>query len=260
MEVLRNFVVSKYKCEYARGKTLNFAKAFLKYLTKTHLDTRYQAFEIFLQKPKVLKERKNLTARIITREDIVNVIAHISKAERDGDIDHRKAQLFTAFVLFGAYTGQRTIATMMKLTVGQFRDALQSDKPVVHVKSQQDKIRMAHYVPVHPQVVEALHPLLDGRKDNKYMFQYYSFYKWVKREKIPLTRISGNFVLGDLRKFAEQYGDIIQWDQSNRAYILTHGVSGVEWAHYRHPLPENVFDIYMRYWSDVELSPEKHFL
>ena len=48
-----------------------------------------------------------------------------------------------------------------------------------------------------------------------------------KTEKIPLTRTASHFVLGDLRKFAEQYGDIIQWNESNRAYILTHGVSGV---------------------------------
>jgi hypothetical protein len=33
---------------------------------------------------------------------------------------------------------------------------------------------------------------------------------WLKREKIPLRRISGYFVLGDLRTFVEQYGDIIQ--------------------------------------------------
>ena len=72
------------------------------------------------------------------------------------------------------------------------------------------------------------------------MFEYYGFYDRVKRQKIPLPRLSGYFVLGDLGKFAEQYGDIIQWDQSNRAYILTRGVSGVEWAHYRHPLPEFV--------------------
>jgi len=52
MEVSRNFVVTKYQCEYSKGKALNFAKAFLKYLTKTHLDTRYQAFQIFLQKTK----------------------------------------------------------------------------------------------------------------------------------------------------------------------------------------------------------------
>ena len=201
--------------------------------------------------PKALKERKNLTARIITKEDIFNVIAHISRAEQEGLISHRKAQQFTACVLFGAYTGRRTIAAMMKLTVGQFRDALQADKPVLHVKSQQDKIRMAHYVPLHPQVVEAVYPLLDGRDDNKHMFRYYSFYKWIKQQKIPLSRIADRFVLGDLRKFAEQHGDVIQWEQSNRAYILTHRVSGVEWAHYKHSLPEFVYDVYMKYWSDV---------
>jgi hypothetical protein len=78
------------------------------------------------------------------------------------------------------------------------------------------------------------------------MFTYNSFNMWIKRQKIPLTRTTSHFVLGDLRKFAEQYGDIIQWDhgdiiqwdQSNRAHVLTHGVSGVEWVHYRHPLPE----------------------
>ncbi len=72
---------------------------------------------------------------------------------------------------------------------------------------------------------------------------------WVKRAKIPISRFKGQFVLGDLRKFAEQHGDIIGWDQSNRAYILTHGVSGVDWTHYKHPLPENVYDSYMRYWE-----------
>ena len=128
---------------------------------------------------------------------------------------------------------------------------MQLEKPVVDVKASQDKIRMAHHVPVHPEVVEVVYPLLDGRDDNKHIFSYYSFYKWVKQQKIPLLRIADHFVLGDLRKFAEQYGDIIQWDQSNRAYILTHGVSGVEWSHYRHPLPEYVYEVYMKYWSDV---------
>jgi hypothetical protein len=35
---------------------------------------------------------------------------------------------------------------------------------------------------------------------------------------------------------------------------MTHGVSGVEWSHYRHPLPENVYDIYMKYWADVDFT------
>ncbi|MGZ4847059.1 MAG: hypothetical protein ACXV5H_10385 [Halobacteriota archaeon] len=76
---------------------------------------------------------------------------------------------------------------------------------------------------------------------------------WVKRVKIPLSRANFYFVLGDLRKFAEQHGDIIGWDHSNRAYILTHGVSGVDWSHYKHPLPEHVYDVYMQYWRDVRL-------
>jgi len=77
---------------------------------------------------------------------------------------------------------------------------------------------------------------------------------WIKRKKIPLARTASHFVLGDLRKFAEQYGDIIGWDQSNRAYILTHGVSGVDWRFDKHPLPEHVYDVYMRYWKEVRLT------
>ncbi|MGD0172164.1 MAG: hypothetical protein ABSB81_08595 [Halobacteriota archaeon] len=61
-------------------------------------------------------------------------------------------------------------------------------------------------------------------------------------------------MLSDLRKFTEQHGDVIGWDSSNRAHILTHGVSGVSWSHYRNPLPENVYDIYMNYWENVDLT------
>ncbi len=62
-----------------------------------------------------------------------------------------------------------------------------------------------------------------------------------------LTRCASTFVSSDLRKFAEQHGDIIGWQQSNRAYLLTHGVSGIDWSHYKPSLPENVYDIYVRY-------------
>ena len=140
---------------------------------------------------------------------------------------------------------------MSKLTVGQFRAALQLERPVLHVKSSQDKIKMEHYVPLHQHVIDALQPLLVGRGEKVAMFAYNNFNQLVKRQKIPLSRISSHFVLGDFRKFAEQYGDVIQWEQSNRAYILTNGVSGVEWTHYRHLLPEYVFGVYLKYWNDV---------
>jgi hypothetical protein len=97
----------------------------------------------------------------------------------------------------------------------------------------------------------AIEPLLDDRKDNSPFFDYNSLLMLIKRQQIPLARINSHFVLGDLRKFAEQYGDAIQWDQSNRAYIMTHGVSGIDWKHYKHPLPENVYDAYIQFWKDV---------
>ena len=204
--------------------------------------------------PKLPKERKIVTARIVTQADITNVLTHIKRAEQNGSINRVRAQQYEAFVVFGAYTGQRSMATAANLTVGQFRQALEDDKPVLHVTTKQDKIRMEHYVPLHPCVVKAVSPLLDERKAAELMFQHGSLWMWLKRQKIPMTRFSGHFVLSDLRKFAEQYGDIIQWDQSNRSYIMTHGVSGIDWKHYKHPLPEHVYNVYMKYWADVQLN------
>jgi len=36
--------------------------------------------------------------------------------------------------------------------------------------------------------------------------------------------------------------------------MMTHGVSGIDWKLYKHPLPENVYDVYMKAWGDVELA------
>ncbi len=131
------------------------------------------------------------------------------------------------------------------------------NKPVVRITAKQCKIKFEHYCPLHPVVIVAIKPLVEERGDNELVFSYTSFANFVRedRNKIPLSRINNHFVVGDLRKFTEQYGDVIGWEQSNRSYILTRGVSGVEWAHYRHPLPEYVYDVYMRYWKDVVLAP-----
>jgi hypothetical protein len=69
-----------------------------------------------------------------------------------------------------------------------------------------------------------------------------------------MSRFHGHFVLGDLRKFVEQHGDAIGWDQSNRAYIMTHGVSGIDWKHYKQPLPEHVYDVYLQYSQSVTVA------
>ena len=49
LDAVRAYVFEKYKCDYAKGRVLNFAKGFLKYLSKTGFDTCYVAFELFLE-------------------------------------------------------------------------------------------------------------------------------------------------------------------------------------------------------------------
>ena len=253
---LRKTTLAKYKCEDSKSKVLTFAVAFLKHLARIHLDTRYRSFELFLERPRRIKVRKNVTSRIVTKEDIERVLDHIHSAECSGSISRARAEQYTAFTVFGALTGQRSMATMAKLTVGQFREAVQLSKPVLHVKSNQDKVKMAHYVPLAQQVIAAIQPLLNGRQDEELMFKHGSFWMWIKRQKIPMSRFKGTFQLGDLRKWTSQQADISGWEQSNRAYVMTHDISSVSWSHYRHPLPEHVYDVYVKHWADVRLACE----
>jgi hypothetical protein len=34
---------------------------------------------------------------------------------------------------------------------------------------------------------------------------------------------------------------------------MTLGVSGIDWKHYKHPLPEHVYGVYMKDWKGVAL-------
>ncbi len=253
MSALRNGVLTKYRDIYAKRKVLRLARAFLRYMSKIHFDERYTAFDLFLGQPRSVKERKPVTSRIVTRADVENILTAAKQAHHKGDIDTHHYLHYKAIALFGAYTGQRPLATIARLTVGQFKEALEMEKPVLEVLPEQDKIRMQHYCPLHPQVIEAILPLLDGHKDDEPVFEQLSFQQWLKYTNIRLLHSDARIVNGDLRRFCEQEGDILQWDQSNKNYIITHGVSGVDWRFYKSPRPGPVFDIYMKYWRDVEL-------
>jgi integrase len=205
---------------------LSFAKSFLKFLAITKAKPSYQTFVPYLELPRTIKDRQR-TPRIVTKEDIDNILLHIRRAEQGGKINPERSAQYSAFVLFWAYTGQRS-ESIAKLTVGQFREALAAEKPVLSVDSSQDKIHMSHYVPLHPRLVEIIEPLLAARENGEPMFTHGSFLMWVKRQKIPMSRFKGYFVLSDLRKFAEQQGDIIEWGGTNREFIMTHGVSGID--------------------------------
>jgi hypothetical protein len=57
-DALRDHLSERDTQVYAPRKVLNFATAFLNYLAKTHFDTRYQAFDLFLEMSKRLNSRK----------------------------------------------------------------------------------------------------------------------------------------------------------------------------------------------------------
>ena len=254
LDVVRDITLGKYSSFYSKRKVLNFAKGFLKYLTKTTFDTRCLAFELFLEMPKIGKTRKHVTSRIVSKEDVKNLLKAIEQARQSGRIDDSHFLNYKALILFGAFTGQRPLATTARLIVGQFKEAVEMEKPVLDVFPEQDKIRMRHYCPLHPQVVEAMWPLLDGRRDDAPVFEQLSFQQWLRYNEVRLLRSDVRIVNGDLRKFCEQMGDILQWDQSNKNYILTHGVSGVDWRFYKHPLPDSVCNVYMEYWANVSFE------
>jgi hypothetical protein len=233
---------------------------FLSYLTKTRLDSRYESFRLFLELPKAVKTCKLLKGRIVTIEDVQNVLGSLKVRYARGKLDERHYVAYKASIIFGAFTGQGPDATIGRITAGQFKEALKfrSREPTLHVSADQDKIRTAHYVSLHPRVIEACAPLLDKKDGNEIMFPLCALNQWLWKSRragneIPLSRCRGYCVLRDC-KFTEQYGDVIGWDSSNRAYVLTHGVGGIDWKHHKHPLPEHVYDIYMKAWRDVDLT------
>ena len=120
-DALRVHLSDRYTDYWAPRKVMNFATAFLKYLAKTHFDSRYQAFDLFLEMPKGLKTRKHVTSRIITKEDVKNVLVAIQTAYENNEIEQHHYLHYKAIVLFSAFTGQRQEATVARLTIGQFR-------------------------------------------------------------------------------------------------------------------------------------------
>ena len=170
--------------------------AFLKYLTKTRLDNRYYALSIFLEKPKTLRHQKRITNRIITKQDIKNILAHIKTAESDGRLSVHRAQQYTAFILFGAYTGQRSNATISKLTVKQFREVVQLEKHVVHVKA--SRHLSLHHQFVRFRKIELFYNLINMGE----------FMDYIGKSKISPLYSKGRVIYPQIR-LPQRYNDII---------------------------------------------------
>lgn len=246
---LRQEVYSKYKSRDSWSKYLNFGSGFLKHLATTQNDHRFHRFISYMALPKSRREIKLLTPRIIVDQDIRRVLNEIEGS----NLPPTKKAYYKALILFLAYSGQR-VMTASQLTVEQFSVALNSNPPVLTVEAAQDKIRMAHYVPLHPKIIPLLDSLVENRSNALPMFDYTGLMLWLRKKQIPLDRTDGVLQLKDLRKFFEQKSDEIGFIDANKNFIMSHGVSSINWQSYKQFLPENVHRKYIEVWGDVSFD------
>ena len=109
-------------------------------------------------------------------------------AKEEKGADPTKIRNYRAFELLASYTGLRP-STIQRLTVRQFKAALDEEKPVLHVLAEQEKNRVEHYVPLHPFIVSAISEVLahdfGEKKDDKPFFLFDSFEKWARTTENP---------------------------------------------------------------------------
>ena len=146
----------------------------------------------------------DVTSRIVTKEDVENVLLAIRKAYEDEEIDQQHYLNYRVRAVRRIYRAEAPIndSAIVGSASLEMRSVRKSRGP--DILPNQDKIRMQHYCPLHQQVVEGVTPLLEGRLDNELMFKQLSFERWLRQQKVPLMHCSPVFLPGDLRKVCEQ--------------------------------------------------------
>jgi hypothetical protein len=222
------------------------------------MNPKILSYHSIFEKPKNRQPIKLLTSRIIVQEDIQKALGEIAS---DSELSDTKKLNYHTLILFLSYSGQRTI-TASRLTISQFKMALGLTPPVLTVNAEQDKIRLQHYVPLHPVIIPLIERIILGKSDDDLVFDYLGLQRWLKFHPISMNHTKGNLQQRDLRKFFEQKSDEIGFTDANKNFIMSHGVSSINWQSYKAFLPDNVYKRYMDCWGSVEIlnsnSPISH--
>jgi hypothetical protein len=214
------------------------------------MDAKILSYHAIFERPKNKQPIKLLTSRITIQEDIQKTLNEIDK---DATISEEKKLNYQSLILFLSYSGQRTV-TVSRLTTKQFSEALNQNPPVLTVEAEQDKIRLQHYVPIHPVLMPFIKKVIIGKSDSDAVFDYLGLQRWLKHHTITMSHTKGKIELKDLRKFFEQKSDEIGFTDANKNFIMSHGVSSINWSSYKQFLPENVYKRYMECWGLVQLN------
>jgi hypothetical protein len=251
IEVSNELSASKYSYVYIK-KFYIYINNFIKYLGRAYNNPMLLNMTMYMRCPKNKRTIKLMTVRVMDSEDITTVIQSIKDTSiTDGRKPNWKEN-YIATILFLAYTGQRAYTTS-RLTAGQMRIALASNPPILTVEAEQDKLKMAHYVPLHPVLIPHIKDLIANKQDDVRVFDIFQLQKWLYLHQQPLKHVAGKLEVKDLRKFFEQKSDELGFTDANKNYIMSHGVSSINWTSYKAFLPENVYAVYMKYWGAVAL-------
>jgi len=252
MNKLSDFFLTKYPNTNSISsihKCFMYTRGFLNHLYKLRMDSKILSYRSIFERPKTRKPLKLLTTRIIVQEDIQKALHSI---EDDKTLSAERRQNYQSLLLFLSYSGQRTV-TASRITVSQFKTALEQNPPVLTVNAEQDKLRMEHYVPIHPVLIPPIEKVIIGKTNDDLVFDYLGLQRWLKHHPITLTHTKGKLELKDLRKFFEQKSDEIGFTDANKNFIMSHGVSSINWTSYKQFLPENVYKRYMVCWGTIQL-------
>jgi integrase len=227
-----------------------YIKNFIKYLSQARDNPSVANLCMYFRMPKVRREIKMMTPRIIVDADIENALVAFDNATL---IDDESKAIYKTLTLLLAYSGQR-VTTIARITVGQFRKALAQDPPVLTVEAKQDKNRMQHLVPLHPIIIPYLTVLMKDKPDSALLFNRFGLQTWFRRNPISLIHTNGKLELKDLRKYYEQKSDELGFTDAHKNFIMSHGCSSVGWTNYKAFLPENVYAAYMKHWGSVMIE------
>jgi len=250
LEKLSDFFIAKCKSVSALEKCFNYTRAFFNYLYKLTMNPKILSYHSIFERPKNRQPIKLLTSRIIVQEDIQKALNSIAS---DSELTDVKRLNYQSLILFLSYSGQRTI-TASRLTVSQFKTALERDPHVLTVDAEQDKIRLQHYVPLHPVLIPIIEKIITGKNEDDLVFDYLGLQRWLKYHPISMSHTKGKLQQRDLRKFFEQKSDEIGFTDANKNFIMSHGVSSINWSSYKQFLPETVYNRYMACWANVNFN------
>jgi integrase len=166
---------------------------------------------------------------------------------------------YIAGILFASYTGQRPESTIGKITVGEFKEALSRNPPVLWIPENKDKERFPHWVPLHPVVVKWVGAYVSlMKKDREIAFGYYALRKLLDDLNIKAIHTGRKIAISHMRKFFEQMcNNVLMVHPGLRDYIMAHNTGSLDVQSYDGKLPSEIYEQYMMAWKDVNLVPEE---